>query len=416
MLATSADSNRLLRFYVFAVAAGAMAAVVLASIHPEWDSSQTFLNGFIVILAVGLAAEISSVSLHVGSSILSIAFIPFLSAAFLSPPFWAMILGGITVFSVEYLVRKKPWIKVVFNTSKEILAIGLAASVFHALGGEPSVYQFPKVPFAFLAASVTYAAINSTTVCFAVSLAEGLDFYEAWGRMYGGAVLYDLFATPIPAFLAYLYVHYQLIGVVALTVPLFVVRHIYAQNLRLEQSTRELLELMVKQIELVEPYTSGHSKRVSQYARALAREAGIHGKQVDQITTAALLHDVGKVYEEYAPLLRKQGKLSPEERALLESHPVRSAELLTTISSLRGPVELAVRHHHENFDGSGYPARLAGTRIPIGARLIMTADTLDAMTTDRPYRLAVRVERVVEELRDYSGKQFDPHLVEIAVR
>src|SRR2546428_9824023 len=227
MLATSADSKRLLRFYVFAVAAGAMAAVVFASIHCEGDSSQPFLKGFIVILGVVRAAEISSVSLHVGSSILSIAFIPFLAATFLFPPFWAMILGGITVFSVEYLVRKKPWIKVVFNTSKEILAIGLAASVFQFLGGEPSVYAFPKVPFAFVAASVTYAATNSMTVSFAVSLAEGLDFYEAWSRMYGGAVFYDLFATPIPAFLAYLYVHTDLTGVVALTVTMIVVRHVY---------------------------------------------------------------------------------------------------------------------------------------------------------------------------------------------
>src|SRR3989454_3586316 len=236
----SLDSSRLLKFYVVAVVAGATAALALASVHPEWDNSDKFLNGFIAILAVGLAAEISSVRLHVGSSILSIAFIPFLAATFLFPPVWAMILGGITVFSVECLVRKKPWIKVVFNTSKEILAIGLAASVFQFLGGEPSVYAFPKVPFAFVAASVTYAATNSMTVSFAVSLAEGLDFYEAWSRMYGGAVLYDLFATPIPAFLAYLYVHNDLTGVVALTVPLFVVRHVYAQNLRLEQSNREM--------------------------------------------------------------------------------------------------------------------------------------------------------------------------------
>src|SRR3989454_2749074 len=174
----SLDSSRLLKFYVVAVVAGATAALALASVHPEWDNSDKFLNGFIAILAVGLAAEISSVRLHVGSSILSIAFIPFLAATFLFPPVWAMILGGITVFSVECLVRKKPWIKVVFNTSKEILAIGLAASVFQFLGGEPSVYAFPKVPFAFVAASVTYAATNSMTVSFAVSLAEGLDFYE----------------------------------------------------------------------------------------------------------------------------------------------------------------------------------------------------------------------------------------------
>ncbi len=417
MLSTSAGNNSLLRFYVSAVATGAALALALAASQHGWDTSERFANGFIAILAVGLVAEISSVSVNVGSSVFSIAFIPFLAATFLFPPFWAMTLGGLAVLLVETVVRRKPLIKAVFNSSKEILTIGLAASAYRLLGGEPSVQSgLNLAPLAIFGAGVVYAATNSLILCYAVSLAEGLDFIEAWQRIYGGSVLYDLFATPIPALLAYLYVHYQLLGVVIVTVPLFIVRHIYAQNLRLEQSNREMLELMVNQVELVEPYTSGHSKRVSQYARALAREAGIHGKQVDQITTAALLHDVGKVYEEYAPLLRKQGMLTPEERALLETHPVRSAELVTTISSLRGPVELAIRHHHENYDGTGYPARLSGGRIPIGARIIMIADTLDAMTTDRPYRLAQPFERVVEELREFSGKQFDPNLVEIAIR
>jgi putative nucleotidyltransferase with HDIG domain len=416
MQTAATDTSRLLKFYVSAVAAGAVAALVLSGLRQGWDLSDKFTNGFIAILAVGLISEISSVSVHVGSSVFSIAFIPFLAGTFLFDPFWAMTLGGTSVFLVETLVRKKPWIKVVFNSSKEILTIGLAASAYHLLGGVPSVYDFGLVPQAIFGAGVVYAGTNSLILCFAVSLSEGLEFLEAWRRIYGGSVLYDLFATPIPALLAYLYVHYSLTGVVLVTVPLFVVRHIYAQNLRLEQSNRELLELMVKQVELVEPYTSGHSKRVAQYARIIAREAGVHGKTVDQITTAALLHDVGKVYEEYAPLLRKEGKLTPDERVLLESHPIRSAELVTTISSLRGALEMAIRHHHENYDGTGYPSRLAGDRIPIGARIIMIADTLDAMTTDRPYRKALPFDRVMEELRRYAGKQFDPHLAEIAIR
>src|SRR5205807_453366 len=144
------------------------------------------------------------------------------------------------------------------NAGKEVLAVGLASSVYHLLGGDPSVYHFQVAPAAIFAAGVTYSVVNSATVCFAVALSDGLDFGEVWGRMYGGALLYDLFATPIPALLAYLYVHYQLTGVVGLCVPLFVVRHIYAQNLKLEISNREMLDLMVKQVELVEPYTSGH--------------------------------------------------------------------------------------------------------------------------------------------------------------
>jgi len=264
-----------------------------------------------------------------------------------------------------------------------------------------------------VSAGVAYAAMNSIAVSFVVSLSEGIDFAAAWGRMFGSSVIYDLIVTPVPALLAYLYVKWELIGAVALTAPLFIVRHIYVQNLRLQQASRELLELMVKQIEARDPYTSGHSQRVSQYARILAKEAGVSARQVDQIATAALLHDVGKVYEEYAPLLRKEGKLTTEEKLILQTHPVKSAELVTTISSLRGPVEKAIRHHHENFDGTGYPDGLAGEAIPLGARIIMAADTLDAMTTDRPYRKALPFERVLDEVRKYSGTQFDPRLAEL---
>src|SRR5438046_7633812 len=139
---------------------------------------------------------------------------------------------------------------------------------------------------------------------------------------------------------------------------------------------RDVLELMVKAIEARDPYTPGHYQRVSQYARILAKEAGLSGRQVEQIATAALLHDVGKIYEDYAPLLRKEGKLTPEERRLLQSHPSRSAELVTTISKLQGPVADAVRYHHENFDGSGYPDGVAGENIHIGARILLVDDSL----------------------------------------
>jgi putative nucleotidyltransferase with HDIG domain len=172
---------------------------------------------------------------------------------------------------------------------------------------------------------------------------------------------------------------------------------------------------MVKAIEARDPYTSGHSVRVAEYARTMARELGLSAKEVDNIETAALLHDVGKMYEEFVPLLRKEGRLTPEERVLMQSHPVRSAELISTAAGLRGAVEEAVRHHHENWDGSGYPDGLAGGAIPIGARIIMVADTLDAMTTDRPYRRALSYDRVVQELRRHSSSQFDPRLVEIAI-
>jgi len=407
--------KRLLHFYVYAVALGAVIALVVAAWHQESDLSTRLVNGLIVILGLALLAELTSVKMHIGTSTMSIVHIPLIASVFLFPPFVAMLVGAVTLLVVEAVVRRKPVIKILFNVSKEILALGLAASFYHALGGRHSVDRFDLAALPLVGAAIAYSTATSVAVSFAVSLSERLDFGETWLRVYGGSLVYDVFSTPLPAFLAYLYVWKELFGVVALAVPLFVVRHIYVQNLRLEQSGRELLELMVKNIEARDPYTSGHSQRVAQYARMIAKEAGISFRHVEQIATAALLHDVGKTYEEYGALIRKEGKLTPEEKRLLQSHPVRSAELISTISTLQGAIEKAVRHHHENFDGTGYPDGLSGDDIPIGARIIMIADTLDAMTTDRPYRTALPFERVLEEVRKFAGKQFDPQLAELVL-
>jgi putative nucleotidyltransferase with HDIG domain len=402
-----------LAFYVSAVVAGATLALVLAAWNQEWDTWRPLSNALVAVIGLALAAELSSVSMRIGTSTMSIVHIPLIAAVFLFPPVYAMLVGATTLLIVETFVRRKPRIRIAFNVSKEILALGAAASAYVILGGHPSTAHFVLVPLAFIGAEIAYSAVTSLAVSYAVSLSEGFEFGETWLKVYGGSFVYDLLSTPLPVLLAYLYVWQQLPGVVMLAVPLLVVRHIYVQNLRLEQSGRELLELMVKNIEARDPYTSGHSQRVSQYARILARESGISLRQVELVATAGLLHDVGKTYSEYVPLLLKEGRLTSEEKKLLQSHPVRSAELVGTISMLRGPVEEAVRHHHENFDGTGYPDGLAGQDIPIGARIIMIADTLDAMTTDRPYRSALPFERALDEIRKYSGKQFDPRLAEI---
>ncbi len=127
------------------------------------------------------------------------------------------------------------------------------------------------------------------------------------------------------------------------------------------------------------------------------------------------MHDVGKIHEEFAPLLRKDSKLTPEETALLQTHSVKSADLVGIISSFRGVIQSAVRSHHERWDGGGYPDGIAGEDIPLGARIIMISDTTDAMTTDRPYRKRLPIEAVVQELQKYRGSQFDPRLVDLVV-
>jgi len=150
-------------------------------------------------------------------------------------------------------------------------------------------------------------------------------------------------------------------------------------------------------------------------SRAIALELGLPVRQLEEIETAALLHDVGKIHEEFAPLLRKESRLTPEETALMQTHAEKSAELVGIVSKFRGAIQESVRHHHERWDGQGYPVGLAGNDIPLGSRIILISDTIDAMTTDRPYRKRLSLDLVIAELQKCKGTQFDPELANVAI-
>jgi putative nucleotidyltransferase with HDIG domain len=297
-----------------------------------------------------------------------------------------------------------------------MLFVGLGGLVYSALGGHVGFDKVHVNFVAFAALVLVFFIVNQGTVSLGVSLTTDISLREAWTRIAGDSLLYDLVSSSLAIVLAFLFIQFQIVGLAVLVLPLFFVRHMYQMNLQVERVNRELLELMVKAIEARDPYTSGHSVRVAEYARSVARDLGLPPKHVDDIATAALLHDVGKIHEDFAPLLRKEGRLTAEERMLMQGHPVRSAELAGTIAAFRGRVQGDIRNHHENYDGTGYPDGLAGEGIPIGARIIMIADTIDAMTTDRPYRRALTLQKALEELIKYSGHQFDPKLVELVSR
>ena len=389
---------------------------MLLLLRSSWhlpSNPDEFRNAVVAFLVLGVLSESAFLKLRIGTATSSVAFIPYLAAIVLLGPAWSMLIAGTTELLAETLVRRKPLLKVLHNTSKEVIATGSAGVLYVQLGGAPSIDGFTLAVPAFTAAVVCYMLVNIGAPSIAMALTSRNTIKDSWLSLVGGSLVFDFFASPLALLLAFLYTQAQLVGVVVVIVPLFLVRHVYSVNLKIEQANRDLLELMVKAIEARDPYTSGHSLRVSRIVALLAREFGLPAGAVSQAETAALLHDVGKIHEEYAPILRKAGRLTADEVALMRTHSIRSFELVRTISSFHDSVDLAVRHHHENYDGSGYPDGLRGREIPIGARLIMIADTADAMTTDRPYRSALPYEQVVLELRRYAGTQFDPELVRL---
>ncbi len=401
------------RLPVYVTTVCVTAAVLLISV--EWTSAASgaeFWNAFSSLLALALLAELFSTQVNRSTSTTAVSFVPFIAAIILLGAPWAMAIAGTTVLVAEKIIRRKQLIKVVHNTAKEVVAIGVAALVYTVLGSGPSLVDFTPEFDGFLLAVCVYFVISNGATATAMALSSGTSLYEAWGRVVLKGLAYDLFASLLALLLAFLYSELAVVGLLLVIVPLFFVRHTNQMNSQLEDTNRDLLELMVKAIEARDPYTSGHSQRVAQLAGTLAREIGLGFKEVEKITTAALLHDVGKIYREFAPILRKEDTLDEHEQLLMESHPGRSAELVSTISSLRGTIEDCVRHHHEHYDGSGYPSGLMGDDIPLGARIVAIADTTDAMTTDRPYRCAMSYEMVLAELTVQAGRQFDPYLVE----
>jgi len=182
----------------------------------------------------------------------------------------------------------------------------------------------------------------------------------------------------------------------------------------LESNYQMTLEALVAALDAREHETFSHSLRVRAYTRYLARRAGYPPALLPSLEQGALLHDIGKIAVADAILL-KPAKLTEDEWTEMRKHPTAGDEILRRVPFLR-PASAIVRHHHERFDGTGYPDSLKAAEIPLGARLFAVADTLDAMTTDRAYRKGPGFEAARAEIQRCGGRQFDPHIVELFLK
>jgi putative nucleotidyltransferase with HDIG domain len=169
------------------------------------------------------------------------------------------------------------------------------------------------------------------------------------------------------------------------------------------------LRSLIQILEAKDPYTKGHTERVASYSMALANRLELPPDDLRRILFGSLLHDIGKMGLR-DDMINKPGPLTPEEWVQMKLHPVVGAQLVEKMEFLTGAIDI-VRHHHESWDGKGYPDGLAGTAIPLVARIVTVADSFDAMTTDRPYRKALSIAEAVRRLKESSGVQFDPEIV-----
>lgn len=387
---------------------------------------QEHVSGILALICLGIVSEALSVRATVGAhqTTSSIAFLPYFAAALLFPPSAAVTIVLVNQTISQLAIHKKSALRASFNAAQAVVAIVVATWTFSLLGGHystPLQVDLRSINglLSLAGLAVTFFFVNQLFVGVAIALSTGTRVRTVLGRIVaptGANFLYDIMVSPIAVVVAIVYSNFGVPGLAMIALPLLIIRHSYMSTLMLQQANKDLLSVLVKTIETRDPYTSGHSIRVSILARAIAEDMDLSATRVDTIEMAALVHDIGKVDAIYATIIRKDGPLTEAERHVIVTHAAKGADFLQTLTSFSVDVIQGVRHHHERYDGSGYPHGLDGERIPLAARIIQLCDSIDAMLSDRPYRKALPVEHVRGELLRCGGTQFDPRIVDIILK
>lgn len=383
--------------------------LIFSSVNISLDS--TTAVGLCVFALLAILSDRYPLEVPFGNAYLGLSGTVFWALLVLFEPIWASTAAFAATLISEIVVQQRKPLKALFNGVQTAISVLAGAMTFGVLSGAHELRGSLLFFAAFGLAALVYWLSNT----WLVSLGAALIYREAphrfWQRNFQWAFVYELMSAPIALAVAFAYQELWLIGLVLVMLPIMMVRVAYSQYLQLKQTYRETVRTLIKIIEMHDSYTAGHSDRVATYSRQLCEALRLSPTETEKIELAAYLHDLGKIHLDLSGIVRKAGKLTEEERRLVRLHSVVSADLANQVTYFRGEIEAMIRHHHENWDGSGYPHGLQGEQIPLGSRIILLADAFDAMTTSRVYRRALDLDKVKAEFSKFSGSQFDPSLV-----
>jgi HD-GYP domain-containing protein (c-di-GMP phosphodiesterase class II) len=301
-----------------------------------------------------------------------------------------------------------------FNTAQMMMSTGVAAAALYALRPETSAaHPMLADAWAIPVAAVAMYFTNTGAVALIVGIQTRRKVSDVWlgtQRLDGPSESALYLIGFVTAIMANVYVWVPLVMVI----PTAVVYLSSKRAVMLNQQTIDAVEAMADMVDMRDRYTADHSKRVAANAATIASAMGMRPDDVATLRLAARVHDLGKIGLPDS-ILRKEGKLEPEEFALMKEHPRRGHEILAKFPQYRKGREIVLAHH-ERYDGNGYPNGLTAERIPLGAQIVAVADALDAMTSDRPYRAALPLHQAMTELRIGRATQWSPAVVDTVER
>jgi len=411
--------NRRLRVLlaVVALVSGALLVGALLACQPAPDISVK-INGPIdnvflgVVFWVGLSLVGSSLAVRMpGGSVVDVAFAPVIAAVSLGGPAVAAWVGLFGTAQGRELRRQVPWYGVVANHCAILTPAILSAFVLQTVPfRKDTVVDFA----ATVAAAAIYFTLNVLITSAFISVREGESIAKLL-RGSGGAYLNMLALAPVAWLMAQMYLTAGWWAVLLFAVPLYTTRLAYRRFVEVREMFTETVRSLAEAVDKRDKFTSGHSHKVQEIAMDIGRVMKVSDTDLEALEWGGLLHDIGKIGVPDAVLL-KQERLTRDERATMNLHPVLGAEIIAPVKHLAPELPI-IRHHHEWFNGSGYPDRLVGDEIPKLARILHVADAFEAMTAARPYRMTpLAPEQALAELRKFGGIQFDPDVVDAFVR
>lgn len=384
--------------------------IISSGIH-YITNSNIFLS-FLFFCIISIITDSLSISIN-NSTYITISFAIGLSVLITFHPLAAALIMCIgSIFSIQktgnkyYHIFNSSFYKRIFNGSAHALSYLIAGYAYNI--GEELIPYGKIASFNILSIILTiftYVIFNTLIYMILFSLIEKKSLKEL--LLSNVWAIKNFFAiAPIGIFMAIAYTSYGWFGVILFFAPLLLARYSFTLYLDMRNVYFETIKALSNAVDAKDHYTNGHSHRVAHYSQIIAKEMGLLSNKIDKIKTAAILHDVGKIgISDY--ILNKPGHLTEDEFALIKQHPLIGAKILDDVDFLKDVAKI-IKHHHERYDGTGYPDGLTGEEIPIEAAIVAVADAFDAMTSNRPYRNAMTFTAATTIIISEADKQFHP--------
>lgn len=386
------------------------------AIWRELDFSQLLDNWFEIAVFTLLMAFFFVLHIPLPSGLfLSISSVTMYFSILVLGPYAGLVTVPLGVLLGD-MIRRAPsrLLRILFNAPSLALSTYLSWRTFEWLGGEVGNPLTRSLLVPYVAMVLVRDFTNYPLTVGLISLHQGHSFFATLKSCLRGTFGNQVVSALLGLFIYSVYLNLGTLAVLFISAFLLIARYSFKIHQEAKNFYLQVVRMLTTVMEARDPYTSGHSTRVADLALMIGQELKLNPDVMDTLHNAALLHDIGKMGIKESILL-KPGPLSSVERQTMNDHPVTGYYILQRAPALEEIAKI-IYHHHERYDGTGYPDGIKGEKIPLLSRIIAVADAFDAMTSDRPYRRAMTKDEALEEMGRVKGQHFDPELIVVFAR